>query len=90
MNDKVQIRRSTKKYGTIDQWTADSGMGRTATYEALGAGHFRAVKSGTRTLIDYDSGFAYLDSLPPAQIRRPAPRRLRTADGEATPTNTYS
>jgi hypothetical protein len=74
MNTKAQIRRETKKYGTIDEWIAASGMGRTTTYEKLGAGHFRAIKSGKRTLIDFESGFAYLDSLPAAKIRPPPVR----------------
>jgi hypothetical protein len=68
MTENVQIRRS-KKYGTVDEWVRDSGMGRTSTYAALAAKRFRAIKSGKRTLIDYDSGFAYLDSLPDAEIR---------------------
>jgi hypothetical protein len=71
MADKIP----TKKYGTIPEWCADSGMGRTSTYAALGLGNIRARKNGKRTLIDYESGFAYLDSLPAAEIRRPSERR---------------
>jgi hypothetical protein len=43
-------------------------MGRTATYEALGAGKLRAIKLGTRTLIDVEHGLAYLATLPAALI----------------------
>jgi excisionase family DNA binding protein len=64
------VGRATKRYGTIAQWCADTGMGRTTTYQALADGHLRAVKAGTRTLIDYEVGFAWLASLPPAKIRR--------------------
>lgn len=93
MTEKAQIRRGTKKYGTVDEWVRDSGMGRTSTYAALAAKHFRAVKSGKRTLIDYDSGFAYLDSLSHAEIRTPPTRRYAgreaaqalSADDEVSP-----
>ena len=54
---------------TVTDWCAISGMGRSATYEALGRGDLRAVKAGTRTLIDVAHGLAWLDSLPPATVR---------------------
>ena len=56
-------------YAKVSAWCALSGMGRSATYEALGAGHLRAVKLGSRTLINVPHGLAWLDSLPPAVIR---------------------
>jgi hypothetical protein len=56
------------KYGSIPAWCSYSGMGRTATYEALGRGHLRAIKLGTRTLIDFEHGLEYLQSLPLAEI----------------------
>ena len=57
------------EYTTIPNWCALSGMGRSATYEALGRGDLRAVKLGTRTLIDVPLGLAWLDSRPAAVIR---------------------
>ncbi len=50
---------------TIPTWCSLSGMGHTMTYQALGTGHLKAVKMGTRTLIDVPHGLAWLDSLPP-------------------------
>lgn len=58
----------TCAYTTIAEWCRLSGMGRSSTYEALGAGHLRARKMGTRTLLDVQHGLAWLDSLPPAKI----------------------
>jgi hypothetical protein len=46
-------------------------MSRTATYNALGRGDLKAIKVGSRTLIDVDAGLAWLRSLPSAQIRAP-------------------
>lgn len=69
-----------KRYGTIEEWCADSGMGRTKTYEKIGAGVIRAVKADGRTLIDYTSGFAYLDGQPDAKIRvSPSHRKAKLA-----------
>lgn len=64
------------KYGTIETWMALSGMGRRATYDALGHGHLKAVKAGSRTLIKIEKGLAWLESLPPAVIR---PQKARSA-----------
>lgn len=64
---------------TVKGWCALSGMGRSATYEALGAGHLRAVKVGARTLIDVPHGLAWLDSLPPADIRSHGAKRVSQA-----------
>ena len=55
---------------TISDWCKLSGMGRSATYEALGRSDLRAVKLGSRVLIDVPHGLAWLDSLPPAVIRQ--------------------
>lgn len=65
----------TPKFGSIDTWCMISGMGRRATYDALGHGHLKAVKAGTRTLINIEKGLAWLESLPPAQIRPQKPRK---------------
>ena len=55
---------------TIPFWCALSGMGRSTTYEALSRGDLRAIKLGTRTLIDVPHGLAWLDSLPLATVRQ--------------------
>ncbi len=54
---------------TINDWCKLSGMSRSATYEALGRDDLRAVKLGTRVLIDVPRGLAWLDSLPLATVR---------------------
>jgi hypothetical protein len=68
----------TPKFCTIEHWLALTGMGRRATYDAMGRGDLRAVKAGTRTLIDVEKGLAWINSLPPAQIR-PQVRKLAAA-----------
>lgn len=59
------------KFAPLPQWCALTGMSRTATYNALGRGDLKAVKVGTRTLLDVDAGLAWLRSQPVAQIRAP-------------------
>ena len=59
---------TTPKFGPIPVWMATSGMSRSGTYEALGDGRLRAVKLGSKTLVDFEHGLAYLASLPPAKI----------------------
>ncbi len=79
MTPNTQISISpTPKFGSIDTWCALSGMGRRATYDALGHGHLKAVKAGTRTLINIEKGLAWLESLPAAQIRPQKPRKVVT------------
>ena len=56
-------------FATIPRWCTLSGMGRSATYEALGRGDLRAVKLGSRTLIEVAPGLAWLAGLPPAHVR---------------------
>lgn len=63
------------KYCTIETWTGISGMSRRVVYEKLGTGELKAIKAGTRTLIDVDAGLAWLRSLPPAVIRAPRQRQ---------------
>lgn len=67
------LNQRLPKYSTVPDWCELSGMGRTRTYQALGAGDLRAIKVGARTLIDVDHGLAWLASLPPAQIMAPRP-----------------
>jgi hypothetical protein len=54
---------------TIVSWCTLSGMSRSASYAALSAGHLRAVKMGSRTLIEVRQGLVWLDSLPRATFR---------------------
>jgi hypothetical protein len=54
---------------SIEQWCAISGMGRRWTYDAIGRNVLRAVKCGSRTLVDVPHGLTYLNSLPAAQIK---------------------
>lgn len=64
----------TPKFCTIESWGALTGMGRRSIYHALGRGDLKAVKAGSRTLINVEKGLAWLESLPPAQIRPQKPR----------------
>jgi hypothetical protein len=66
-------------FATIDDWLIISGMGRRATYDELGNGNLRAVKRGSRTLVDVEHGLAWLRSLPPAKIRPSRPRTKAVA-----------
>ncbi len=61
-------------FSTIDGWGALTGMSRRMTYNLLGTGDLKAIKSGGRTLVDVEHGLAYLRSLPAAQIRAPRQR----------------
>jgi hypothetical protein len=65
----------TPKFATIEDWGTISGMSRRVTYEKLGTGELKAVKAGTRTLIDCEAGLAWLHSLPAAKIRAPRARK---------------
>ena len=65
------MNAANPKFAPIPRWCAISGMSRTATYNALGRGDLKAVKVGSRTLLDVEAGLSWLQSLPPAQIRAP-------------------
>jgi hypothetical protein len=78
MGSTVEMKKALKGSGqagpepafcSIDDWCVISGMGRRWTYDAIGRGVLRAVKCGSRTLIDVPHGLDYMRSLPPAQIR---------------------
>lgn len=60
---------ATPRYAPLSVWCPLSGMSRSTTYEALGDGRLRAIKLGSRTLIDVEHGLAYLASQPTAKIR---------------------
>ncbi len=66
------------KFCTIEHWQALSGMGRRAVYDAMARRDLRAVKLGSRTLIDCEAGLAWINSLPPARIR-PQKRERKAA-----------
>ncbi len=66
---------SEVKFAPVDRWCEISGMGRTATYQALAAGYIRAKKIGVRTLFDVNHGLSWLHSLPDAEVRLPNSRR---------------
>jgi len=68
---------TTPAFATIEMWKCLTGMGRSSTYEALGAGHLRARKLGARTLIDVPHGLAWINSLPTASIRAHGANRRR-------------
>jgi hypothetical protein len=74
-----QVPALRPAFTTIDGWQALSGMGRRSTYDELGKGNLRAVKRGSRTLIDVEAGLAWLRSLPPAKIRAPRPAKRAEA-----------
>jgi hypothetical protein len=60
-------------------------MGRSSAYEALGRGHLRAKKLGSRTLIDVEHGLDYLASLPAAEITTGRSRRQAPSAADPTP-----
>jgi excisionase family DNA binding protein len=49
---------------TVPDACKAAGLGRTTLYELIAAGRVRAMKAGTRTLIEAESLRSYLDSLP--------------------------
>jgi hypothetical protein len=61
-----------KRFMTIAEWVAYSGMLRSSTYVAIGRKHIKAVKMGRSVRVDTASGDNYLDELPAANIRAPA------------------
>lgn len=70
-------------FSSIDGWLLISGMSRRVTYEKLGTGDLKAIKVGTRTLIDVEAGLAWLRSRPPAKIRAPSARHVSAAQHAA-------
>jgi hypothetical protein len=70
---------SIPKYCTIETWCDLSGMRRRSVYDALGRTDLVAIKVGSRTLIDVETGLAWLRSRPLAVIRAPRPRQQAAA-----------
>ena len=68
-------------YCSIADWVKISGLSRSSVYELLGRGAITAVKFNSKTLIDCQSGRAYLRSLPRAEIT--TGRTRRRAEGAA-------
>ncbi len=66
-------------FASIDDWCAISGMSRRTTYERLGSEELRAIKLGSKTLVDVPHGLSWLRSLPPAVIKAPRPRQQAVA-----------
>jgi hypothetical protein len=56
---------------TIPEAVRLSGLSRSELYRQLGAGCIRACKSGSRTLIVWESLKAHVEALPPATFRAP-------------------
>ena len=67
------------KFASIGDWQKISGMSRRVTYEKLGTGELKAVKLGSKTLIDVEPGLAWLRSRPAAIIRAPRERQQAVA-----------
>ncbi len=63
----------TPIFTSIEGWREMSGMSPRATYDAIGRGDLKAIKVGTRTLIDVEPGLAWLRSRPAAKIRPQIP-----------------
>jgi excisionase family DNA binding protein len=59
-------------YLTIKKAYETAGISRSKLYEIVGDGLVRAVKIGTKTLIDTGSLLSYLENLPAAQIKPPS------------------
>ena len=67
------------RYATFDQWRQMTGMGRTASYEALVRGDLRAKKVGRRVLIDVEHGLQWIEAQPSVKLNfraRRAPSQL--------------
>jgi hypothetical protein len=58
-------------FAPIPKWMVISGMSRSGTYVALGRKELKAIKIGSKTLIDVEHGLAWMRSQPAAEIRAP-------------------
>jgi hypothetical protein len=64
---------------SVDQAARITGESRSQIYNRVGRGEYRAIKSGARTLIIYESIKQRFANLPAAKIKTPAPRKRRVA-----------
>ncbi|MPQ73634.1 hypothetical protein [Acetobacter senegalensis] len=55
-------------YVSVKGWMERTGMTRTDTYRKLGEGVLKAKKIGRKTVIDFQAGITWLESLPDAAI----------------------
>jgi hypothetical protein len=62
---------------TIEQTQQVTGESRSQIYARLGRGEYEAVKSGSRTLVIYESIKRRIIALPPAKIKPPRTRARR-------------
>ena len=76
----MTARQRLPRYAPVPDWCALSGVGRTVTYELIGAGRLKAIKLGSRTLIDVWHGIEMLDALPSAEIRVGRPRKTAASN----------
>jgi hypothetical protein len=65
----IATETSAPVFVTIPRWCEHTAMSRSSTYAALARGDLRAKKVGTRTIIDFKSGLAWINGLPDARIR---------------------
>jgi len=72
-------------YLTIKKAYETAGISRSKLYEIIGGGFVRAVKIGTKTLIDTGSLLSYLENLPAAQIKPPSKAKPTPAATSASP-----
>jgi hypothetical protein len=70
---------------TIDTTKQVTGDSRSKIYELIGDGTYEAVKSGTRTLIIFESIKRRIASLPRAKIQPPKPRPPHPKRKSGTP-----
>jgi hypothetical protein len=70
-------------YCSITDFCRLFGGGRTSAYRLIAAGRIRAVKRGTRTLIDLQSAHNYFASLPLAEIKPEKPKAVKVSGAPA-------
>lgn len=64
---------SSEKYCSITHWTKHlvPGFSRSRLFECFASGDIRAVKLGRRTMVEVESGLAYMRKLPKAEFHAP-------------------
>jgi hypothetical protein len=78
---------SSPKFAPLEVWVAISGMSRRHVIDQLALGNIKAHKVGRSTLIDVESGLAWIRSHPAPKIlhrsvRRQARKSGRRVEGE--------